>query len=101
MDNNKEDKSHLDNIRKKIDDLFKDGKIIFDGPISVRDKFWKEVKNSQVNESNFIKYLREERDKASQLAEVSNDPSFWLGKVDAFLDIENKVLSILKKYKEK
>jgi len=101
MDNNKEDKSHLDNIRKKIDDLFKDGKIIFDGPISVRDKFWEEVKNSREEGGNFINYLREERDRASRLAEVSNDPSFWLGRVDAFLDVENKVLSILKKYKEK
>jgi len=101
MDRNKEVKGNLDNIKKKIDDLFEEGKIILDGPISIGDKFWKGIKDSGENEIDFIEYLKKERAKASQLADVSNDPSFWLGKAEAFLEIEQKILRVLEKYKEK
>jgi hypothetical protein len=101
MGKKKYDNTSSNIIKKKIEDLFKDGRVILDGPISMGDKFWSEVKNPEEDERDFMGYLKTERDKAAKLAEVSNDPSFWLGKVDAFLDIENKILSILKKYKEK
>lgn len=92
-------KNYREEINRRIEEMFKDGKIVLDGPISISDGFWKESKNISTAGDEFIDYLKSEREKCKKMSEVSNDPTFWLGKVDAFLDVEKKFFDILKELK--
>lgn len=101
MSGRKENKRSIDNINERIKEAFKDGRVILDGPISQPNRFWTEVKDFSVDDHEFMKYLKNEREKCTKMSEVSNDPTFWLGKVDAFLEVEKKILSILNEYRNK
>lgn len=93
-------KNFREKINRRIEEMFKDGKIVLDGPISSPDGFWKESKNLSTAGDEFMDYLKSEREKCKKMSEVSNDPTFWLGKVDAFMEIENRILKILDQYKK-
>jgi hypothetical protein len=93
-------KNYSEEINRRIEEMFKDGKIVLGGPISSPNGFWKESKNLSTASDEFMDYLKSEREKCKKMSEVSNDPTFWLGKVDAFMEIENRILKILDQYKK-
>ena len=93
-------KSYREEINRKIEEMFKEGKIVLDGPLSINGDFWVRNKKIPNVSDRFMDYLKSEREKCRKMSEVSNDPTFWLGKVDAFLEVERKILDIINEIKK-
>jgi hypothetical protein len=55
----------------------------------------KNEKSSDMIISNLLDHIRKEIHSNNLLSDVSNDPSFYLGKIHALQDIQSKILKLL------
>lgn len=55
----------------------------------------KNNKTSDVIISNVLDHITKEIQNSNMLSDVSNDPSFYLGKIHALQDIQSKILKLL------
>ena len=52
-------------------------------------------KNNDIIISNVLDHITKEIQNNNKLLDVSNDPSFYLGKIHALQDIQSKILNLL------
>lgn len=52
-------------------------------------------KKSDMIISNVLEHITKEIQNNNKLSDVSDDPSFYLGKIDALHDIQSKILKLL------
>lgn len=60
-----------------------------------KDIIMKNEKSSDMIISNVLDHITKEIHSNNLLSDVSNDPSFYLGKIHALQDIQSKILKLL------